>query len=95
MVVRFFVMVFVLMIMRKNGIGLVFMGMGGAITMMDMLVFMFKRMGMLVVVMVWVAMFLRVMLVTMFVLMVMFMVVHMIMWMFSLAHDVPPFGSDR
>lgn len=49
MVVWFFVMVFVLMIMRKNGI----------------------------------------------VLMVMFMVVHMIMWMFSLAHDVPPFGSDR
>ena len=89
MVVLFFGMVFVLVCMRKRAVCLVFVSMGGAVAIMNMIMLVLESMGMTVVVMVQVTMFFRVVFVTMLMIMIMLVSMNVFVGVFTLAHGMP------
>lgn len=89
MIVLLLAMVFMLVGMGKSAICLVFMSMGVAVAMMDMIMIVLESMGMTVLVMVWVAMFFRAMIVIMIMIVVMLVGMDVFMGVFALAHGMP------
>ncbi len=81
-----FVMVRMVMLMRRCCIRFMFVGMGGAVTVVGMVMVVLEGVGMAVMVVMPVVMFFFVMLVGMIVIMVVVMGVGVLMWVFALAH---------